>query len=236
MKATPIQFLQQLAALHDAQDRAAVVGQSIAQHLRLNEDDMLSLVEVLQLEELITVYPARRMVKGPMVDMYAITPSGKIAVREAQFERIGSRPGEPLADTWARDVQVLREVARLLEFGHSIVDGGQLLDATGLDEADLERALRALDAGEYVTVTMAAGTRHWMVRGLTASARREIGLWPSPEIGVDRLFAALKNLAETAPDEPSRSKGKAALAQLGGLSRDTLASIIATVITGQLPQ
>lgn len=145
-----------------------------------------------------------------------------------------------LADTWdSREYPVLRAAAAILSASGASITPSELATAEGLDldEAEIEIAVSALEP-TYLTIAhgpMRGGYRDLYITGLTDEGRRATGLWPSPETAADRLLSALEALSDRAPDEPTRSRARGALDQLGGFSRDTLAAIAATVITGQIP-
>jgi hypothetical protein len=144
---------------------------------------------------------------------------------------------EPLPDTWHnRDLPVLRVVVRLCdERPGELINMSEVVQLTGLDERDVVRAGLALESAGLLKTIGDFSQRISDFHTPGARARQLTGSWPTAETGADRLVAALEKLASNAPDEPTRTRAQGALAQLGGFSRDTLAAIAATVITGQLP-
>ena len=146
---------------------------------------------------------------------------------------------QPLADTWhARDLPVLRTIVRLHDADpvgtvrvHHIE--AELADTHTAE--DVQRAGVALAEAGLIDKSGASGLPLLFVRGVAPQARQLAGSWPTAETGADRLLAALEALADQAPDEPTRDRARTVLQQVGGFSRDTIAAIAATVITGQLP-
>jgi hypothetical protein len=148
---------------------------------------------------------------------------------------------EPQLDTWhSRDLPFLRALVDQLELTpHTPISAADVGVQLGMDDNDVTRALRNLTRGEYVTTRpyprrMSDGPTDAPL-DVTEKALYVVGVWPSPEAAADRLVAALAALAKDGPDEPTRTRARSALEQVGGFGRDTLAAIAATVITGQLP-
>lgn len=148
---------------------------------------------------------------------------------------------EPRPDTWhSRDLPFLRALVDQLELTpHTPVSAADIGIALSMDDNDVTRALRNLTRGEYVTPRpyprrISDGPNDAPL-DVTEKALYAVGVWPSPETAADRLVAALAALADDGPDEPTRTRARIALEQVGSFGRDTLAAIAATVITGQLP-
>ena len=140
-----------------------------------------------------------------------------------------------MRDLWTTsDLPVLTAYAELDAEGEDLLNAeDDVATRVVLTSQEVQRSLAKLsDAGLLPTQATNVGL---FVIGVTAAGVREAGGWPSADLGADRLMAALEHLAVHGADEPTRSKGKVALAQLGGLGRDTLAAVAATVITGHLP-
>jgi len=136
---------------------------------------------------------------------------------------------EPLPDTWhARDLIVLRAAVSTIDETGEMADVSQLCAATGLSQTEVERAVLALDRGQYVTGMITRTFGGAMVDGISEVGReayRLTGAWPSPDAIADKLLAALTDVAENGDDEVSRSRARKALEGLGGLSRDLLVSV-----------
>lgn len=144
-----------------------------------------------------------------------------------------------LDDVWtSRDFPVLLEAARLIEAGASYVFEQPLAAATGLDRDQVIRAIVTLQRGGYVEARLNRGddrVTSATIVDISPQGMREVGLWPSPETGAERLLAALDTLVEQAPNEAERSRWRKIRDGVAGAGRDVLISIAATVITGQLP-
>jgi hypothetical protein len=104
-----------------------------------------------------------------------------------------------------------------------------LAKATELDGDTLQRGLKALHEGGYITGTRMSGHIQYRLYylqniGLTAAARRAIGQWPSDSL--DRLVEVLDDrlAAATDPDERSRlQRLREALLNAGtGITLDVL--------------
>jgi len=93
------------------------------------------------------------------------------------------RPPQAVQSTWeTRELPVLRAVVKLLEQPGSFeASVSQISAATGIDKADVDRAIEALK-GEYITeyqqFLTGGDPSTWAVRGTTAKARRAVGQWP----------------------------------------------------------
>ena len=143
----------------------------------------------------------------------------------------------PLPDTWhSRDLPVLTTVVRLCEHRpRSWVSPDTLRAELDMDERNLQRAILALESAGYFRTSWAGGELIPSVSKVSPKARQAAGSWPTCDAAADRLLAALEQLASAGADEPTRSKARGAREHLGAMSRDTLAAIAATIITGQVP-
>lgn len=70
-----------------------------------------------------------------------------------------------------------------------------------------------------------------MVTGVTSSARRAVGQWPSIETFYDRIIAGLTETEEQETDVGKKSKLRSALNALTDLGRDTLVTVLSNTIT-----
>jgi hypothetical protein len=84
-------------------------------------------------------------------------------------------------------------------------------------------------AGGWTDETAGGG----FVTGVSERARRELGAWPSADVLVEQLAAALARAAdeEQEPERKSRLRGAAEV--LGGMARDIAVNVISSRI-GQL--
>jgi hypothetical protein len=144
---------------------------------------------------------------------------------------------ELLTPTWPwREFPVLRETARIIDAdtegaGARFAD---VSDATGLSADDVLRAAHALDDGGFVELRMMTHNAGKFV-GITAAARREVGLWPSPENALDRMIAALEAIATNTDDEDTRTRARKILDGLTGAGKTIGLTVAAAAITGQIP-
>jgi len=148
-----------------------------------------------------------------------------------------TRP-EPLPDQWySRDLLVLREVARRFADNPatSRVEAGDIADTLGLDHAvvcAIGGILRDAGFVDGVEVDQLPGLV--LFTNLTPTGRREVGLWPSPDVAADRLLAALEAAVTNAPTEEARGKARRVLDAFTSAGRDLLVDVAGGVVTGQI--
>jgi predicted transcriptional regulator len=126
-------------------------------------------------------------------------------------------------DTWAsRDLPVLDATITLLEDSY-MVTVSDIAERTGLDQAEVARALETLDPDyvDFRKTTTGGDPRFWYVHKATALARRETGQWPTPDTLIGSLAHALSEAAERETD-PER---KGLLTYSARLLGDTLRDI-----------
>ena len=139
-----------------------------------------------------------------------------------------TRP-EPLPDTWfARDLLVLREVARRVEADESL-QTSDIADALGLDPKVVGRAGTRLKEDGYVKGGEAMGAGVIRFFDVTAKGRREVGQWPSPD-AVDRLISALERAIDDASDDDKRSRLRRLAESVKDAPREVVTSILAAAI------
>jgi hypothetical protein len=108
-------------------------------------------------------------------------------------------------DTWAgRDLPVLDATVSLLEYSY-MVTVSDIADRTGLEQAEVARALDALgpDYVDFRKTETGGDPRFWYVLKATPQARRAVGQWPTPEGMIARLADGL-SLAADAETDPDR--------------------------------
>ena len=115
-----------------------------------------------------------------------------------------------MEDTWAsRDFPVLEAIVRLLDQGAPVVRVCDISDDTGLDPKDVDRAITAL-TGPYVVrynhMSSGGDPNPWWVGKVSASARRVVGQWPTPQSIVDRFARAFDAAAEAEPDAEKKGR------------------------------
>jgi|SRR5947209_529483 len=108
-------------------------------------------------------------------------------------------------DSWnTRDLPVLQAVVDSYEDSGTYLTRATAIERrTGLDHDTVQRALRRLNSQPsfFEKVAEASGEQIVMVGPPTADALRVAGAWPSPELLLQRLIAAL----ETAADDDTRA-------------------------------
>jgi hypothetical protein len=137
-----------------------------------------------------------------------------------------------MEDTWThRDLPVLEAAVRLLEDRRPVM-GAAIAEATGLDPAEVGRALDALE-GRYiaqVTRGLGPGPGNWHLSAVTSAAREAVGQWPSPESLVARLAQGFETAADQEENRGQRKKIRQVAAFLGGTGKDVAIEIVAKVI------
>ena len=137
-----------------------------------------------------------------------------------------------LEDRWTtRDFPVLREVARRVDETMQYVSVADVMQATGLPEADVIRAGVAL-AGAGLVDTMGA-MGHPVVRftGISPEARRKVGLWPDAGDATDRLIWALEQKIEQTTDAEQRGRLAKLRDAVAGVGRDLMVEVTAAMLT-----
>lgn len=127
---------------------------------------------------------------------------------------------EPLPDTWtSRDLPLLRRIAESVESDGPPVDAAEVGWELGLSPRETDTAARALESGGYISgLAWEGGSVPPLISGITGTARKAVGLWPSHEVGYERLLAKLDELiAASTPQERTRlQRARDALVAGGG--------------------
>jgi hypothetical protein len=139
-----------------------------------------------------------------------------------------------MEDTWTnRDFPVLEAIVRLLDQGSWAVEVRDVAADTGLDPADVDRAIMAL-VGPYIVEYDRFGTggdpNPWSVSQVTENARRVVGQWPTPETVVDRLAQAFVDAAEDEPDPERKGRLRQVAAFITSTGRDVATEVVSKVI------
>lgn len=111
-----------------------------------------------------------------------------------------------------------------------------LVEATGLPEDDVKRALRALESEQppfLEKVQKAMGGAYMLVGVPTGHARRAVGAWPTAEALATRLVAGIEAAADQVDDEEKKGWLEKTAAYLGNAGRDIAVDIAATAINKQ---
>jgi hypothetical protein len=144
-------------------------------------------------------------------------------------------------DTWAdRELPVLRVLVEKLDNPDTFnVHINELPQATGLDMADVQRALRALSTASPAYFEWAGfeeATYPIAITAVTERALRAVGQWPASDHAADAIVAALNEAADTEPDEEKRSGLRKAAAFLGGAGKDVLYRVVTQVSSQEVTQ
>lgn len=143
-----------------------------------------------------------------------------------------------LDDVWSiRDLPVLVATVRLLDETGRPVQANQISTATGIAEAEVQRALTNLGR-EHLEVADWGSLvgKDWVAIAKTAAGLRAAGAWPSAEVAADRLIAALEEIIDNTVDgSPKQSRLKAARDALLAAGRDVLVEVAGAAITGRVP-
>lgn len=142
---------------------------------------------------------------------------------------------EKLPDVWtSRDYPVLAAAAKRFDEGETSIRVETLATDTGLSVEDVKRAGSALSRRDLLTASGAWGDPIQRVSELSGEAYLLTGLHPDGDDAVTRLVDALRQAADQTNDPEEKSKLRRLADNAGGVSRDVLAAVLATVITGGL--
>jgi hypothetical protein len=136
-------------------------------------------------------------------------------------------------DTWVdRDLPVLDATVNLLEESY-MVTVSDIADRTGLDLADVSRALETLDPTylDFRKTTTGGDPRFWYVHKATPEGRRAVGQWPTPETLITSLAGELTAAAERETDPERKGLLSYSARLLGDTLRDLLIEAAARVLT-----
>jgi hypothetical protein len=139
-----------------------------------------------------------------------------------------------MESTWERrDLLVLDAVVRYFDEQDSaeIPDVETFAKITGMDPSQVGRAVRALSPRFIKTGPGLGGLTEVPIMGVTDEARQVVGQWPSPQVWVDRLVAALHEAAEREPDPERKGRLRAMAEGLGGFARDVAVGVLSGGIT-----
>lgn len=144
---------------------------------------------------------------------------------------------EMLPDRWrSRDLPVLIEVMRQAEAGEE-PNTVAMAEAAEIDRDAVAGVLVALESAEYLRTgrSPARGGHDGTLRKIEVleRGRRATGLWPDGDTAVEQLLDSLRQAEELTANPDDKSALRQAGAQLGAVSRDVLAEIIAAVVSRQ---
>ena len=146
---------------------------------------------------------------------------------------------ELLRDRWyARDLPVLRAVARLVddpEHGGAPYLGA-VVPASGLPKPDVVAAAAALRTAGLVEVLTNYADEVVRFTGVSAQARKIVGLWPTPQSEWQRLREQLAARVEHAVTDVERARWRAMADAASGLGPDDGPLLMAALIGGYVPR
>lgn len=144
-----------------------------------------------------------------------------------------------MEETWAsRDLPVLDVVVELFdERPGGWLLGQQVVERTGMDRTDVERAVWALSP-DYVILgqQMAADGDivTQVLEGVTPAARRVVGQWPTAENLIDRLASGIAQNAEEETDPERKRRLRELARELGGAAKSIAINVVSEVIEHRL--
>lgn len=141
-------------------------------------------------------------------------------------------------ELWSGDLAVLTKVVELYEKTGDELEPEQLLEAFPGEQHDAVRhSLRRLGTHGYIeTLTSGpafdgSGVQIDVITGVTEKGLRASGAWPdNADLLADRILAVLAEGAEHEPEPEKRSKLKAGLQGVGGMTRDVLVDVLGTAL------
>jgi hypothetical protein len=146
-------------------------------------------------------------------------------------------------ELWSDDFEVLHWVVERFERNGHRVEVGEALRVFPEEHYDSVReSLRRLSSYSYPVAVNGSGTRRGgrpavpVVADVTGHALRDVGECPdNAELLADRMLAVLVEGAVQEPDPEKRSKLKAGLEGVGGMTRDVLVSVLAATVARSTP-
>jgi hypothetical protein len=147
---------------------------------------------------------------------------------------------QPTADTWtSRDLPLLKHICAALDTEEMLLTRDIDPNSIGMSDADVIRGLRALDV-EYLEIEwlhphplLNQGDRvprnRGVIVGITAAARRAVGMWPTAETVTEQLLATLDEQIANTADQDKRSKLIKIRDAIGGGARDLFVDIVGSV-------
>ena len=146
---------------------------------------------------------------------------------------------ELLRDRWfTRDLPVLRAVARLVddpEHGGAPYLGA-VVPAAGLPKPQVVAAAGALRTAGLVEVLTNYADEVVRFTGVSAQARKIVGLWPTPQSEWQRLREQLAARVEHAVTDVERARWQAMADAADGLGPDDGPLLMAALIGGYVPR
>jgi hypothetical protein len=141
-------------------------------------------------------------------------------------------------ELWSDEFDVLHWIVERFEHNGRSVEAGEALRVFPEEHYDSVReSLRRLSSHTYPVALHNSGPRRAgrpaapVVAEVTGRSLRGAGGWPdNAELLADRMLAVLIEGAVHEPDPEKRSKLKAGLEGVGGMTRDVLVSVLAAAL------
>jgi hypothetical protein len=143
---------------------------------------------------------------------------------------------EPNPDRWAsRDLPVLKSIVRRLDGRRAVIQARDVTEDTGLTAAEATAAVMNLRRGSYVIAREVWAERDFMVTDITDKALYAAEVWPTEEMALDRMIAALETIAANTDDEDTRSRARRVLDGLADSGRQIGIAVAGAAISGKIP-
>ncbi len=141
-------------------------------------------------------------------------------------------------ELWSDEFEVLHWVVERFERNGRSVEAGEALRVFPEERYDSVReSLRRLSSHTYPVAVHSSGPRRAgrpaapVAADVAGRALRGVGGWPdNAELLADRMLAVLVEGAVCEPDPDKRSKLKAGLEGVGGMTRDVLVGVVAAAL------
>lgn len=126
-------------------------------------------------------------------------------------------PEHKLADVWtSRDYPILKAVTLAVD-QHGMPAIGKIAKATGLDPADVDLGLLALQRRGLVRLKCAASGRPYLVLDVSGDAYLITGLHPDGNDALEALASILRQAADRTVDPEEKSRLRKAASAVGDL-------------------
>lgn len=110
--------------------------------------------------------------------------------------------------TWPRDLDVLRFVVAKLQTADEPVSALEVARDLSLDREAVYAAYKNLHRGGYVIGARNERTISMHVFDITERALTATGTWPTPETALDRMIAALDDIADHTEDPETKTRAQ----------------------------
>ncbi len=130
--------------------------------------------------------------------------------------------------TWdSRELPILEEVAAAEAVDQSLTSG-DLVERTGITEAQVGRGLAALIDGDFIQAVdvSSGGGKEFLEIELRERGRRAVGAWPPDVPSFAAFMDAVAAQIESAPDEEAKSKLRRLLEAAGGVGKEITTAVL----------